>query len=97
MYQNQSQSFQVTKACTRASDRMNAKTFEFNNQPKYRGRNLFLNPKLMHQYNEDYANLFTVVLNEELEKEGLLHFDEKPKVVCTDLNGKKVWKVVTDG
>jgi hypothetical protein len=92
---HQDQSFQITKAFTRASDRMNAKTFEFNNQPKYRGKNLFLSPALMHSYDQDYAALFTKILNEELDKEGILHSDGETKVICTDLNGTKVWKVVT--
>ena len=97
MYQNSGPSFQITKAFTRASDRMNAKTFEFNNQPKYRGRDLFLNPKLLHEYEDEYAKLFTMVLNEELAKEGISHSSEEVEVVCTDLNGKKVWKVKTNG
>ena len=93
---HQDQTFQLAKAYTRASDRMNANTYAFNNQPKYRGKNLLHSPKLLAEYNDDYAQLFTKVLNEELDKAELRHGSTRPIVVHTSVNGMSIWKVVVD-
>ena len=97
MYQtHQDQSFQLATAYTRAADRMNANTYAFNNQPKYRGKNLLHSPKLLAEYKDEYAELFTKVLNEELGKAQLKHGSNSPVVVHTSVNGVSIWKVVND-
>ena len=92
----QDQTIELMEAYTRASDRMNAKTFEFNAQPRYRNKNLLLNPKLLHEYNNSYAALFTKVLNEEVDKTSIRHSGIRLSVIHTNVSGKTVWKVVED-
>lgn len=88
-----SKSGTIIKVWNGAAKTVNVKIDELNNSPKYKGKDLTKNPKLLKQYDDDMSKIMTKALNDTSAKVVGSSASKKKLEFTYDMNDGMTWRV----